>query len=168
MIGRVVKTQGIKGEVRINSPSGGGKFLSPGSLIYLKNKEGLLQSLRVETYREQGPLIIVAFQGVRGISEAKKLVGSKVYISQDCLPPLPPDEFYWFQLFGLKVFTEKGTYLGILKGIMPTGSNDVFLVRQEHQEYLIPALAEVVIQVDLEKKTMIIRPLAGLLPQDDL
>jgi 16S rRNA processing protein RimM len=55
-----------------------------------------------------------------------------------------------------------------LEEIMPTGSNDVFVVRRDAQEVLIPATDEVVVQVDLQGKTMVIRPLKGLLPKDDL
>lgn len=168
LIGRVVKTQGIKGEIRIYSTSGEKSLISPGVVLYLKNKEGQLQSLTVRSLRYQKGIIILAFQEVRGLSEAEKLVGNKIYINKDILPPLPPDEFYWFQLLDLKVFTEKGTYLGIIKGIMPTGSNDVLVVRQYREEYLIPAIAEVVKQVDLQERTMVIRPMAGLLPKDDL
>lgn len=168
LIGRVVKTQGIKGEIRIYSTSGEKSLISPGVVLYLKNKDGQIQPLTVASLRYQRGIIILAFQEVRGIREAEKLVGSKVYIAKDILPSLTPDEFYWFQLFGLKVFTEKGTYLGIIKGIMPTGSNDVFVVRRDREEYLIPAIADVVKQVDLREKIMIIRPMAGLLPKDDL
>ncbi len=168
LIGRVVKTQGIKGAIRIQAPSGEISLISPGVVLYLKNKEGRLQSLTVTSLRYQKSIIILAFQEVRGLKEAEKLVGSKVYIAKNILPSLPPDEFYWFQLFGLKVFTEKGTYLGIIKGIIPTGSNDVLVVRRDREEYLIPAIAEVVKQVDLKEKIMVICPMAGLLPKDDL
>jgi 16S rRNA processing protein RimM len=168
LIGRVVKTQGIKGEIRIQGPSGETSLISPGVVLYLKNKEGRLQPLTVTSLRYQKGIIILAFQEVRGLKEAENLVGSKVYIAKDILPSLPPDEFYWFQLFGLKVFTEKGTYLGIIRGIMPTGSNDVLVVRRDREEYLIPAIAEVVKQVDLKEKIMVICPMAGLLPKDDL
>ncbi len=168
LIGQVVKTQGIKGEVRVHLTSGEKSFISPGVALYIKKKEGRLRSLTVTSRRCHKGLIILAFQEVSGLTEARELVGSKVYIAKDILPPLPPDEFYWFQLFGLKVYTEKGTYLGTIKGIMPTGSNDVLVVRREGEEYLIPAIAEVIKQVNLQEKTMVISPLTGLLPRDDL
>lgn len=168
LIGQVVKTQGNKGEIRVHSSWREKNLISPGMLLYFKDKEGSRRSLTVESLRYQGNLIIFKLQEVKGRGEAQKLVGSQVYVSEENLPPLPPDEFYWFQLFGLKVYTEKGTYLGILQGIIPTGSNDVFVVRHKQEEYLIPAIAEVVREVKLKEKTMIIRPLAGLLPHDDL
>jgi 16S rRNA processing protein RimM len=66
------------------------------------------------------------------------------------------------------VKTEGGVFLGILKEIIPTGSNDVFVVRKDGQEVLIPATDEVVVRVDLREKTMVIHPLEGLLSEDDL
>jgi 16S rRNA processing protein RimM len=89
-------------------------------------------------------------------------------VAKESLEALPPGEFYWYQLLGLRVKTESGNFLGTLEEIMPTGSNDVFVVRRDAQEVLIPATDEVVVQVDLQEKVMVIRPLKGLLPKDDL
>ena len=102
------------------------------------------------------------------MEEAEELVGCSAYVAQESLPPLPADEFYWYQLRGLRVKTEEGKFLGRLEEIMRTGSNDVFVVRKDQKECLIPATDEVVVRVDLEGKTMVIRPLEGLLPEDDL
>ena len=81
---------------------------------------------------------------------------------------MPPDEFYWYQLQGLRVKTEDGIYLGILEEVIPTGSNDVFVVRKEGKEILIPATDEVVARINPQEKLMVIHPLEGLLPEDDL
>ena len=58
--------------------------------------------------------------------------------------------------------------MGILEEILPTGSNDVFVVRKDGREVLIPATDEVVVRVDLREKIMVIHPLEGLLSEDDL
>jgi 16S rRNA processing protein RimM len=167
-VGRVVKTQGIKGEVRVSSPGMEALAQSRGKTVYLEDPEGNRRALTVESTRSLKKLAVLAFREIKSIEEAQKLIGCFVYAEKKNLSPLPPDEFYWYQLRGLRVKTEEGRDLGILEGVFATGSNDVFLVRKEGKEILIPATEEVIARVDLQEKVMIIRPLEGLLPEDDL
>lgn len=167
-VGRVVKTQGLKGQVRISSPGREALAQSRGKTVYLEDPEGNRRALTVESTRPLGELTVLAFREIKSIEEAQKLIGCFVYADKENLDPLPPGEFYWYQLRGLRVKTEDGRYLGILEEIFPTGSNDVFVVRQEGKEILIPATDEVIARVSLEEKVMIIHPLEGLLPEDDL
>jgi 16S rRNA processing protein RimM len=70
------------------------------------------------------------------------------------LPPTAPDEFYWYQLIGLEVVNSEGERLGILEEIIETGSNDVYVVRRGEEEILIPAIEDVVREVDLQRRLM--------------
>ena len=97
------------------------------------------------------------------INQVLPLVGRELYVRRSQLPPLADDEFYWFDLIGLRVVTDEGLELGRLENIMETGSNDVYLVRAEGKEYLIPAIEEVVKAIDLDAGVMTISPLEGLL-----
>ena len=166
-VGRVVKTQGIKGQMRVSS--GGGIFLtfSAGNVVYFEQKEGSKRAFTVESSRPHKEMTILALREVKRIEEAEELVGCSVYVDKADLEPLPPGEFYWYQLQGLRVETEDGTRLGILEEILPTGGNDVFVVRKDDQEILLPATEEVVVRVDLKEKIMVVHLLEGLLPEDD-
>jgi 16S rRNA processing protein RimM len=79
------------------------------------------------------------------------------------LPELAEGEFYWCDLLGLKVVTDLGEFLGTLTDIIATGSNDVYVVKNDSREYLIPALADVVLEVDLDEGKMVVSPPEGLL-----
>ncbi len=167
-VGRVVKTQGIKGHVKVLSSGEGATTFPLGSTAYLKNGKGMKKSLTVASSRPHQQMTILGFREVQRIEEAQELVGCSLYIKPENLPRLSADEFYWYQLQGLEVKTEKGKILGRLEEIVPTGSNDVFVVRKDHEECLIPATDEVVVRVDLEGRTLVIRPMEGLLSEDDL
>ena len=167
-VGRIVKTRGIKGEVRVSSPGGGTAAFSPGNEVCLENGQGMKKSLTVHSSRFQGKFIILSFREIKRVEEAAELVGDSVYVSKESLAALPPDEFYDYQLRGLTVKTEGGVLLGILEEIIPTGANDVFVVRKDGGEILFPATDEVVVRVDLQEKVMVVRPLEGLLSEDDL
>ena len=78
------------------------------------------------------------------------------------LPELASDTYYWADLIGLSVYTTQGDYLGRLTSILPTGSNDVYIVRTEDRETLVPALASVVCSVDLANQTMRVKLPEGL------
>ena len=167
-VGRVVKTQGIKGEVRVSSPGREALAQSRGKVLYLEDSGGKKRAVTVESARPLRGLTVLAFREVKSIAEAQKLIGCSVYMDKTGLEPLPPDEFYWHQLQGLRVETEEGRFLGTLEEVFPTGSNDVFVVRKEGKEILIPATEEVVARVNLQDRVMVIHPLEGLLPEDDL
>jgi 16S rRNA processing protein RimM len=167
-IGRVVNTHGRRGQVKIDSREGGKTALAKGKKIYLGDREGRKRAFTVHSARYYREKTILEFSEVQDIQEAAQLIGQSVFIHQSDLEALPPDEFYWHQLHGLNVETEKGTALGKLEGVFSTGSNDVFVVRKDGEEFLIPAIEEIVRKVDLQKKVMIIRTMQGLLPRDDL
>ncbi len=167
-VGRIVKTQGVKGQVRLASGGGDFRTFSPGQRVWLENPEGEKKALTVGSSRPHGQMIVLSFREVQGMEEAQRLVGSSVYVNPADLEPLPPGEFYWYQLRGLRVETEEGSFLGEIEEILETGSNDVFVVRKGGKEILIPATDEVVVKVDPEKKIMIIHLLEGLLPEDEI
>ena len=167
-VGRLVKTQGIKGEGRVLGSGGKIPAFSAGKGVYLEGKDGIRRPFTVDSSRPHKGMAILSFREVRGIEEAEELVGCSIYMAKEDLEPLAPDEFYWYQLQGLQVQTEDGTVLGKLEEVFSTGSNDVFVVRKDGQEILLPATEEVIVQVDLKKGVMVIHPLEGLLPEDDI
>ncbi len=77
--------------------------------------------------------------------------------------PLPEGSYYQFEIIGLNVYLENGARLGRIESIMETGSNDIYVVKEEGKEFLIPALASVVIEINLPERRMTIRPMQGLL-----
>lgn len=86
-----------------------------------------------------------------------------VEIPEEALPPLQKDEFYHRQIIGLMVITSEGKEIGRVAEIMETGSNDVYVVRGQGKEYLIPAIKDVILSVDLRSGAIIITPMEGLL-----
>ncbi len=169
-VGRIVKTQGIKGEVRLfSSGEGSSGALPKGTVVYLQDPQGTRKKqVTVASSRVRHPFTILGFQEIQRIEEAQEWVGCSAFIARESLAALPPDEFYAYQLLGLQVKTDQGVPLGILEEIIPTGSNDVFVIRKEGREILLPATDEVVLRVDIAKKEMTVRVLEGLWPDDDI
>jgi 16S rRNA processing protein RimM len=78
------------------------------------------------------------------------------------------DEYFWHELIGLEVYLETGRCLGTLEEIVSTAANDIYVVREGREEVLIPAIHEVVKTIDLEKGTMIISEVEGLLDLNEV
>ncbi len=94
--------------------------------------------------------------------------GNWVLVDPAEFPPLGDDEYYWYEIVGMRVVTEQGVHVGEVGEIFPTGSNDVYVVRKGEKESLIPAIEDVIISIDRDTHTIVIRPLEGLLDEDDL
>jgi 16S rRNA processing protein RimM len=162
LLGKVAATHGIKGQLRVVPYSGETATLCSLQSIMLKGPKGEMDVFPVATVTGHGRKVLLALKGFDNINQVQHLVGRELFAWRDQLPDLPPDEFYWFDLIGLTVGTTVGRVLGRLEEIIATGSNDVYVVRADGEEFLIPALADVVLMVDLENGVMTVDPPDGL------
>jgi 16S rRNA processing protein RimM len=101
--------------------------------------------------------------GLDSIEQAELLKGAEIFIRKDSLAKKEEDEFFWYELLGLEVYLVTGEYLGVIREILPTGSNDVYVVRDKGREFLIPAIHQVVKEINLPQKRIVILPIEGLL-----
>lgn len=119
--------------------------------------------LRIAGMRPHKNFILLRFEGVESAEAADALVGSLVAVRRQDLPELDAGELYHCDMIGCRVETESGESLGAVAEILPTGSNDVLIVRRDEKEYLIPLIDEVVIEIDTAASRIVIRPIPGLL-----
>ncbi len=164
-VGRISGTHGIRGQIRFHSYSGNLVSLQKAKDVLLSMPDGKSRQVRINQAVNHSGKILLTLDGFTEIDQSSLLIGSELSLRRDQLPPTEPDEYYWNDLLGLKVITTDGQLLGIIRDIMETGANDVYLVRDENtkHEYLIPAIDDVISRVDIESRTMTITPLEGLL-----
>lgn len=169
VIGRVSRPHGIKGEISIEyfNPEDP-RLFSRYQMIFLQGDEGDPQAYRPITVRPHKRSIVALLEGIRTREEAEQLRGKTVLVDSAELPPLEEDEYYWHEILGMRVVTEGGRQVGTVAEIVPTGSNDVYVVREGTKEILIPAIKEVIVAIDRQTRTIVMRPLEGLLQEDDL
>ena len=119
----------------------------------------------VRPYR--GDMVILKLEGVDDAAIVDTLRGRDLSIPLDKLAKLPQDSYYQHDILGIRVVTLAGREVGTIIDIMETGSNDVYVVRGEDgPQILLPAIKDVVKQVDLIRQMMYIEPMAGLLDDD--
>jgi 16S rRNA processing protein RimM len=166
VIGRVSRPHGTKGEIRIEYfNSEDRQLFSRYQMIFIQGDKGGPQAYRPLAVRPRKKFVLALLEGVRTRAEAEQLRGKAVLVDAADLPLLDADEYYWHEILGMRVVTEDGEDVGTIAEIFPTGSNDVYVVRQGEREALIPAIKEVIVSIDKKARTMVIRP---LLEEDDL
>lgn len=157
-MGRIVTTTGVSGKVKVIPETDFPRRFAPGATVYIDGRP-----FTIESAEGGGGKLVLKFRSIDNVEEAARLRGKVLEIDHRQVIPLPEGEYYHFQLIGLEVRTNRGEALGDITGILPTGSNDNYVVRSGKGEILIPAIADVVKSVDLEERVMVIEPMEGLL-----
>jgi 16S rRNA processing protein RimM len=159
LIGRLQKSHGVKGELAMRVDTDFPERICPGKSVYLGDEK---QKMIVASTRWKGNLLLIRFSGITNPEDAFELTNLKVYKSTRNLPKLPEGKYYHHQLLGLQVW-EGEEHLGELVEIMETGANDVYVVQKEGaKELLIPAIPDVVREIDPDNGRMSVILLEGL------
>lgn len=157
-VGRVVAPWGLRGDVRVEFLTTNAERFRQGGEVWLRGAPR-----RIESSRTQKNQVILKLSGVDRVEDAETLRGEFLEVPVESVPTLPAEWYYHYQLLGLEVWMEDGRHLGMLAEILETGANDVYIVRGTGRDYLIPAVADVVQQVDLEAGRLLVRDMPGLL-----
>ncbi len=158
-VGRINGAWGLHGHVKVTPLTSNSQRFQPGAVLLLEGRPH-----RVLDVATPKGYPCVQFEGYASREVAEALRGTLIEIEEADLPALPQDQYYVHELVGLAVVTTDGRELGRLHEVLRTGANDVYVVRgRGRKEALIPAIADVVVEVDLEAGRMLIAPLDGLL-----
>ncbi|MCB9422832.1 MAG: 16S rRNA processing protein RimM [Ardenticatenaceae bacterium] len=162
IIGRIQKPHGVRGEVRVVPHTDLPERFTWLETVWIGEDDP--QPFDVEAARFHGELILLKLAGYDSREAAQDLRGEWLQVPESEAIPLEEGEYYLYQLEGLQVFTDEGEELGELVQVMETGANNVFVVRGESGELLLPDTDEVVQAIDFENGRMTVHLLAGLRP----
>jgi 16S rRNA processing protein RimM len=157
-IGRVLATWGRLGMLKVEPATDFPERFNPSSIVYIDN-----QPLTIDAVTWRKGMAFIKFSGIDSPEDAEELRHKEIQIPRRLVKPLPRGQYYHFQLIGLQVYTMNGELLGSIDRILSTGSNDVYIVAGKQKEFLIPAIDDVVKEVDLAEGRMVIEPIEGLL-----
>ena len=163
--GKIVNVHGLRGDVKIMPWCDSADFLCEFEYLYL-DREGK-KELEVENARVFKNMVIAKFAGINTVEEAEKLREKVLYLSRDDVE-LYEDTYFIKDLIGIEVSdADTGKIYGLIKDVFQTGANDVYSIKNGEKEYLVPAIADVVVSTDIENKKMTIRPLEGLFEDEN-
>ncbi len=161
-IGRITGTHGYKGIVKVEPLTDFPERFNDLKKVKLLKNNDLLE-LSIDYCREYKGWFLFKFIGIDSKEEAQQYRHARLVVYEDETYPLPEGVYYHYQLKGLAVHVVDKGYLGVLKDILETGANDVYVVDSpDYGEVLLPAIKEVVQKVDLEYGKMWIKLLPGL------
>lgn len=157
-VGKIVNTFGIKGEVKVALYTEDINNFKNNSKVYVNEKE-----MQVEKSRLQKNMLILKLKGIDNMNDAEDLRGSIIKVNRS-KNDLPEGTYYIADLIGLDVYTEDGNLFGKVTDIYNTGANDIYTVKtQDRKEVLLPAIKEVIKQVDIQNEKIIVHILKGLI-----
>ena len=164
-VGRILRPQGRRGEVRLEPLTDVADRLRDLTECYLV-PPAAGERRAVEAVWFQGPTPILKLAGSDGMTDAEALVGRLVSLPRGTAPALPPDRFYAFDLVGCTVETPDGTPVGVLEDVWAGPAHDLWVVRAGTRECLVPAVTAIVERVDLGSRRVVVRAPDGLFDLD--
>lgn len=155
-IGRIVGAHGVRGTVKLRIWTHFPERIPELDHVYLDEEPTPRRLLRAQLV---GDMALLQIEGISTRNDAEALRGTVVRIDRSQAAPLGEDEYYHFEILGLRVVDETGNGLGTVVEILETGANDVYVVqRPDGSELLLPAIRSVILEVDLERQRLVVRP----------
>ena len=162
-IGQIVNTFGIKGFVKVNPFTDNINRFDDLKKVYIKNKSQKYE-LEIEEVKYHKNMVLIKFKGIDKVEDAESLKNSYILVNRKDEKTLNKDTYYIVDLLGLDVYTDEGELLGKLEDIYNTGSNDIYVVKNElGKQILLPAIKDVIKEINIENRKIIVHIINGLL-----
>ena len=161
-IGEIVKTRGLRGCMKVVSFVDTSDISSELEFVYIQDHSEQKKLYNIRKVDISGKFLFIELDSIDDVELAKTFVGCKVVIPGDMFKELPQGEYYWRDIIGLNVYTEDGKLLGQIESVFPTGSNDVYVCKGGDREILLPAIADVIKLIDIDRKVMNVKLMEGL------
>lgn len=158
-IGKVLKPFGVRGELKVQPFTGSVEVFELSPALVVGHRLYVTRGSRIHK-----GAVLLSLEGVDTPERARELAGCLVKTEEQNLPAKEEDEYYWHELVGLTVLALDGRELGKITGLIETGANDVLEIHGEYGEILLPYTDEVIVEVDLDKGSVLVDPLDGLVP----
>ncbi|ACA39129.1 Probable 16S rRNA-processing protein [Lysinibacillus sphaericus C3-41] len=166
-VGRIVNTHGIRGEVRILSTTDFEKerFAVGNKLAAFKKDDKKPTGVTIQSVRRHKNFILLTFEGMNNINLVEPFKEGLLKVTKDQMTDdlLEENEFFFHEIIGCTVVSEEGETIGVVNDILQTGANDVWVVKGSKKEHYIPYIEDIVKDIDVDEKKIVIHVMEGLL-----
>ncbi len=157
-VGKVVNTRGLRGEVKIYPYIDELESFNEFSYLMVNDIKYVIKT--VKFFKN---MVFITFDGIDSIEKAEKLKNFDAEIFEEDLPVLEDGEFYIKDILGMDVTSDDGEYLGTIKDVFRTGSNDVYEISRENKKNMyLPAIKDVILSIDTKENKMTVHIIDGL------
>lgn len=164
-IGSIVGTHGLRGDLKVRPDSAPDTLLAVARLV-VQRPSGQQEVCEVARRVVHKGRVLMRLSGHQTPERAAELVGSRVLVAESELPATAADEYYWKDLYGLRVIDRQYGDIGRLCDLFSSAAHDTYVVQGARGEVLIPAVRQFVERVDLEARTLYVSLPDGLVPDD--
>lgn len=162
-IGQIVNTFGIKGMVKVKPFTDDIRRFDELKTVYIEKNSNQTE-YEIEEVKYHKDMVLIKFKGIDKVEQAEMLRNSYLTVSRESVEKLEEGRYYIVDLLGLEVYTDEQILLGTLEDIFNTGSNDIYVVKDKQgKQILLPAIQDVIKQIDIENKKIIVHLLPGLI-----
>lgn len=162
LIGRVRRPHGTRGEITVEPISEVRQRFEGLEQVLVRTGDGT-KEMKVVSSRSKGNLVLLKLEGIDDMNAAQGLAQADLGVRRQDVWPLPEGSFYIFDLVGCKVIGAGGREIGTVDDVLGMPANDVLVVKTGKGEALVPVTRNVVKQVDLASKLIVIEEMEGLL-----
>lgn len=162
-IGQIVNTTGLKGMLKVKPLTDDITRFEDLEMIYIEEGKKLIE-FKIQEIKYNKNMVLLKLEGINDISEAEKYKNFYIKINRKDAVELEKNSYFIVDIIGSEVYTDENELLGKVVDIFPTGSNDVYTVKKsDGKEILLPAIEEVIKDIDIENKKIIVHLLDGLI-----
>lgn len=167
LVGRVGKTHGVVGEVKIWPETDDPQRFEALETVYVGADREQAVPQTIESVRFQqlkgGTAVVLKLAGIDTLDDAAKLRGQRVFADADALPALDDDEYFLHDLIGLRVVSPEGEAFGTVKDVLEMPAHPVCVVARAGQpDAMLPAVPAFIQAIDFEAGTLVVEPIEGL------
>lgn len=161
-VGRIINTHGIRGELKVFPLTDNLDRFDDLKIVYIGNNK---EKVEIEQVKYHKGLAIIKLKEFHNINQVLKFKDDFLYIDVEDKVELPEDHYFIFDIVDCNVYDTKGRKIGVVTDVLQYTSNDVYVVKdmEKNKEYLIPAVKEFVVDIDVENKKIIIDPIEGMI-----
>lgn len=167
-IGVITSTHGLRGEVKVFPTTDDNKRFKKLKECFIAYKDEMVP-VKAKGCKFFKNMVILHFEGIDNINDVEKYKQCKLYVDREHAVSLGKDEYFMADLLNMSIVSDEGRELGMLKEIIPTGANDVYVAVDENgRELLLPAIKDCILSVDMEKRVIRVHLMKGLVDEGEL
>lgn len=163
LIGKVVRPHGLKGLLRIDSYAESPDTFMKAGEVFLEGASGKTVKHGIISITPSKRFFLLHLEGIESMEKAETYRGGKIYLDKSALGARKDDEYFWYEIIGMPVYLDTGRRIGTIREIFPASGHDIYVVEEGDKEILVPAVHDVIKEVDLWNKKVVIKEMEGLI-----
>jgi 16S rRNA processing protein RimM len=162
-IGKIVKPIGTRGELKIQPLTTDPQRFQTIQHVWIGQSETVNKPFEIESVRIENRFVVAQVEAIDTMDAAEQLRDEYLFVTQEESVQPPDGSYFMDDVIGCEVVTDTQVVVGVVKDMLTLPANDIWVVKSDRKEILIPAVKSIIREVNIEKKRIIIRPVEGML-----